>query len=89
MEHLVDGCCTVTDATMARYAALAWRRAGLRLEPSAAAALAGPAMVREAGFPALSGRSATHILWATGGSLLPEAEFAAVLAAGEGSAPDL
>ena len=89
MEHIVDGCCTVADATMARYAALAWRRAGLRLEPSAAAALAGPAMVRGAGFAALSGRSATHILWATGGSLLPEAEFDAVLAAGEGRTSDL
>lgn len=85
MEHVVDGCCTVADATMARYAALAWRRAGLRLEPSAAAALAGPVMVRAAGFPALDGRCATHILWATGGSQLPEADFAAVLAAGEGS----
>jgi D-serine dehydratase len=82
MEPVVDGICTVDDATMARYAVLAWREAGLRLEPSAAAALAGPLMVRAAGLPRLAGRPVTHVVWATGGSLLPDEDFAAVLAAG-------
>ncbi len=89
MEPVVDGVYTVPDAAMARYAAALWRDQGLRLEPSAAAAAAGPLAVRAAGLDRLAGRDATHILWATGGDMLPEADFAGVLALGEGaSEPD-
>jgi D-serine dehydratase len=80
MEPVVDGVFTVTDAAMAASVAALWRDEGLRLEPSAAAAAAGPTLVRAADLPRLAGRDATHILWATGGSMLPEADFAAVLA---------
>jgi len=83
MAPVVDGAYTVDDDRLLRLVAVAWREAGQRLEPSAAAALAGPAMVRAAGVPALAGRSATHVLWATGGGMLPESAFAAILAAGE------
>jgi D-serine dehydratase len=42
-------------------------------------------MARAAGLPGLGAKPATHIVWATGGGMLPEADFAAVLAlAGEG-----
>lgn len=80
MESVLDGAHTVTDAAMLEYVATAWNDEALRLEPSAAAALAGPLAVRRAGLPALAGRPATHIIWATGGSLLPDSEFAALLA---------
>ena len=43
-------------------------------------------MNRAAEMAVLAGRPATHILWATGGGLLPEADFAALLAAAEGQA---
>ncbi len=84
MEPVVDGLATVAEDDLPRLVARAWREGGLRLEPSAAAALAGPAMARAAGLAALAGRPAVHIVWATGGGMLPEADFAAVLAlAGE------
>lgn len=80
LEPVVDGIFTVTDAAMIAHVATAWKRAGLRLEPSAAVALAGPGMVQRAGLPRLAGKPATHVLWATGGGMLPDAEFEAVLA---------
>lgn len=80
MESVVDGALTVAEADLPALVARAWSSAGLRLEPSAAAALAGPAVVRAAGLPALAGRAATHIVWATGGGMLPQADFEAVLA---------
>uniref|UniRef100_I2Q0F6 Probable D-serine dehydratase n=1 Tax=Desulfovibrio sp. U5L TaxID=596152 RepID=I2Q0F6_9BACT len=80
MQPIVDGVFTVTDAAMVASVAALWRDEGLRLEASAAASAAGPHLVRAAGLPRLAGRDATHILWATGGSLLPEADFADVLA---------
>lgn len=83
MESVVDGAYTVDDERLLRLVATAWRDEGQRLEPAAAAALAGPGMVRAAGLSALDGRSATHLLWATGGGLLPEPAFAALVAAGE------
>ena len=79
LEHVLDGALTVTDARMLRLVGEAHAADGLRLEPSAAAALAGPLAVRRAGFPALAGRPAVHLLWATGGSLLPDAVFSELL----------
>lgn len=85
MEPVVDGLATIAEADLPRLVARAWCEAGLRLEPSAAAALACPAMARAAGLAGLAGKPATHIVWATGGGMLPEEDFAAVLAlAGEG-----
>lgn len=80
MEAVVDGCFTVADRTMLEDLAAAWRDEDLRLEPAAAAALAGPMLVRRAAPTRLAGLPATHILWTTGGSKLPEADFAALLA---------
>ena len=80
MEPILDGAHTVTDAAMLAHVAEAWNDEALRLEPAAAAALAGPLAVRRAGLPALADRPVTHILWATGGSLLPDTVFAELLA---------
>ncbi|MFP5259505.1 MAG: D-serine ammonia-lyase [Acidobacteriota bacterium] len=79
METVLDGAHTVTDAAMLDHVAQAWDDEALRLEPSAAVALAGPLAVRRADLPRLAHRPATHILWATGGSLLPDAVFAELL----------
>jgi D-serine dehydratase len=79
LEPVLDGALTVTDARMLGLVGEAHAADGLRLEPSAAAALAGPLAVRRAALPALADRPATHLLWATGGSLLPDAVFTELL----------
>ena len=80
----IDAAVSVDDGTMFRTAQRAWRDAGLKLEPSAATALASVGPLIEAargrqGWPDLAG--AVHVAWATGGSMLPAAEWEAVLAA--------
>ncbi|SMY12070.1 D-serine ammonia-lyase [Brevibacterium jeotgali] len=76
--HLLHGYATVTDDDLLRTLAVAEAAAGLRLEPSACAGL------RAAGQFAghRTGSAGTHIAWLTGGSLVPDEEFAALLEAG-------
>lgn len=81
MRGLLDGVVTLDDATMLRAAARLWDDAGLRLEPSAAAAFAaiapwrdGPERNDDAGGACLG--------WTTGGAMLPDAVFDAMLRAG-------
>ncbi len=86
MKPVVDGVYTVADDALAGYVAALWRDAGVRLEPAGAAGAAGPQTVLASGaFPALAGPNAVHVIWATGGSMLPEADFAAILRLGEGA----
>lgn len=81
---VLDAVVAVPDAWMLDWARHAHHRNGLRLEPSAAAGLAAvePFMsaVRERDRP-LHDRllGGVHVVWTTGGSLLPDAEFAHVL----------
>lgn len=81
MQRLVDAIVTVTDDDLFEWSYRLWKTMRLRLEPSAAAGFAalGPAVSM------LGSRlhTATHVIWTTGGSLLPEAVFAAVLSRGE------
>ena len=76
--HLLHGYATVTDDDLLRTLAVAEAAAGLRLEPSACAGL------RAAGQFAgpRTGSTGTHVAWLTGGSLVPDEEFAALLEAG-------
>lgn len=73
----IDAVVALPDSEMARWVGQAWSEAGLRLEPSASAAIAAVA-------PFLSARpdllNATHVAWVTGGSLLPDEEFLPLLA---------
>ncbi|MBX9383734.1 D-serine dehydratase, partial [Serratia marcescens] len=62
----------------------------LQLEPSALAGMAGPWRVAahakalsEQGISAESLAQATHLVWATGGGMVPPAEMAKYLAAGQ------
>jgi D-serine dehydratase len=77
----IDAAVAVPDATMLEWVRRAWKDSGLRLEPSAAAAFAAVplflAAAREAG-SALP-PEATHVVWTTGGSQLPEDQFTALL----------
>lgn len=85
MEPLLSGIFTVDDSMLPVYLRELYETEGIFVEPSAAAAFAGPA--RLMGEPTtreylachgLEGRlaNATHIAWATGGALMPAEERA-------------
>ena len=76
MERLLDGFYTLSDQSM--YDMLGWlaQEEGIRLEPSALAGMAGPLRVP-------SDASVTHLVWATGGGMVPEDEMAKYLAKGQ------
>lgn len=80
MQRSLSAFYTVGDATLFRLLALAHHTEGLQLEPSAAAGLAG--IPYFADMP-----HATHLVWATGGSLLPANEFAHYLQQGQQANP--
>ena len=89
MERLLDGLYTLDDQTM--YDMLGWlaQEENIRLEPSALAGMAGPQHVCASadyqqmhGFSAEQLNNATHLVWATGGGMVPEAEMAQYLAKG-------
>lgn len=89
MERLLDGLYTLDDQTM--YDMLGWlaQEENIRLEPSALAGMAGPQRVcastdyqQMQGISAEQLHHATHIVWATGGGMVPEAEMAQYLAKG-------
>jgi D-serine dehydratase len=75
----IDAVVAVPEQAMLDWVRRAWRDTGLRLEPSAAAALAAVAPYRHAA--AGLHDAAIHVAWTTGGSLLPEAEFQLLLRA--------
>ena len=81
VEQMVAGMFTVRDAVLFDYMRALLRREGIFIEPSACAAFQGPVKLR-----ALGGllqkwglteerlQNACHVAWATGGSMVPEAE---------------
>lgn len=90
MQRSIDGYYTVSDEELYRLLALLESSEGLRLEPSALAGVPGMARVlsEEQGYrarmhltPARMAQ-ATHLVWATGGSMVPAAEMAGYLAKG-------
>ena len=82
---LVEAVVTVADDALFRWLRRLWDEAGLRLEPSAAAGFAAVAPFAAGIDPGLAAR-ATHLVWATGGAHLPDAEFEAALARGRTAA---
>ncbi|AJJ10576.1 D-serine ammonia-lyase [Yersinia rohdei] len=87
MEHLLDGFYTLSDAEMYDLLGLLNRHEGIRLEPSALAGMPGPARVssstdylQDNHFSAEKMRNATHLVWATGGGMVPAEEMARYLA---------
>lgn len=76
---LASGFATVDDEQLLSWVNDLWRMERLRLEPSAAAGFAALEMMCGlAEKPDWSG-AATHVVWTTGGSQLPEEEFTALL----------
>ncbi|CAI8792569.1 D-serine ammonia-lyase [Pseudomonas sp. IT-P253] len=90
MQRLLDGFYTVSDDEMYSLLALMERSEGVRLEPSALAGVPGIARVHadQQGYLARAGldnqamAQATHLVWATGGNMVPGDEMDAYLAKG-------
>ncbi|CNE43378.1 D-serine ammonia-lyase [Yersinia kristensenii] len=87
MEHLLDGFYTLSDAEMYDLLGLLNRHEGIRLEPSALAGMPGPARVsisadylKDHHLSAEKMHNATHLVWATGGGMVPAEEMAKYLA---------
>lgn len=76
MERLLDGFFTLSDQSM--YILLGWlaQEEGIRLEPSALAGMVGPVRIK-------SDANTTHLVWATGGGMVPDDEMANYLAKGK------
>jgi D-serine dehydratase len=88
MRHMLAGVFTVADDDLLRWLLLAHETQGIRLEPSATAGLAGPEfLVKHAQGRAFCEQQkiqnslpqATHIVWTTGGSFVPQVQFEAFL----------
>ncbi len=91
MTPLLSGIFTVEDDDLFRHLYLLHETEGLRIEPSAAAGFGGPQRL----FDTPAGRrylaendleqrmdQAVHLLWATGGLFVPDAEYSGFLARG-------
>lgn len=83
MARLITGYYTLKDETLFALLGTVWQQEHLFLEPSAVAGVPGPWVTRQAMAARYSPeqcQNATHIIWATGGSMVPEEEQLACLA---------
>lgn len=67
MKYILNGIYTIDDDKLFNYLRLAYEKENIKLEPSAAAGFIGVEKNKD-----LLGN---HLVWATGGSLVPEKEF--------------
>jgi D-serine dehydratase len=82
-RHVAAGAHTVRDETLFEHLRVAYQRMQLRLEPSAAAGFDGAVRLSGAAGLAYAARAtptvriehATHVVWTTGGMLVPDEEF--------------
>lgn len=72
MHGVLAGVLTVEDHTLFEHLKMLHGSEGLRIEPSAAAGFSGPLQLRG---HALACAGANHVVWTTGGLLVPEAQF--------------
>lgn len=89
MQQMLAGVFTVADEDLFRWLRRAYNAQGLKLEPSAAAGFAGPRFLVDhprgrdfRGAQSISPaamRNATHVIWTTGGTFVPEEQFAEFL----------
>ncbi|MFK0664886.1 D-serine ammonia-lyase [Aeromonas salmonicida] len=87
MERLLDGFFTLSDQEMYDLLGLLARDEQIKLEPSALAGMPGPWRIAadrewqaERGFDAATLARATHLVWATGGGMVPAEEMEKYLA---------
>ncbi|NRD74944.1 D-serine ammonia-lyase [Shewanella sp. VB17] len=81
MERMIDGYITISDDEMYRLLGMMYDTEGLKLEPSALAGVPGivhvlnnEAYLERMGLKGLLA-NATHVVWATGGGMVPEVEM--------------
>lgn len=72
MRPLLDGVFTVEDDTLFTHLAMLKESERLRIEPSAAAGFSGPGFLQGS---ALACPGANHVVWTTGGSLVPDSQY--------------
>jgi D-serine dehydratase len=72
MQSILAGVFTVEDQTLFEHLALLHASEGMRIEPSAAAGFSGPVHLRD---HALACAGANHVVWTTGGLLVPDAQY--------------
>ena len=86
MAPFMSGCYALEDPRMYRMLAQLADTEGLKLEPSALAGMYGPVLMAKdpilSAYP-VSLEKATHLVWATGGSMVPAEEMAHYYAAGK------
>lgn len=87
MERLLDGFYTLSDQEMYDLLGLLARNEQIKLEPSALAGMPGPWRIAadrewqaEHGFDTATLARATHLIWATGGGMVPADEMEKYLA---------
>ena len=90
MQGLIDGYYTLKDEEMYKLLSLLDQSEGIRLEPSALAGMPGISRVlsneeylSRMGFTPEQLENATHLVWATGGGMVPPEEMAKYLAKGQ------
>ncbi|MBZ7999796.1 D-serine ammonia-lyase [Campylobacter canadensis] len=72
LERVIDGFFTVSDENMYRYLGLLAQSENIKLEPSA---LAGVRALSIADELKLNNENAIHLIWATGGNMVPDDEM--------------
>lgn len=91
MQRLIDGYITVADDELYALLALLYQTEGRQLEPSAIAGAPGMVHVlsdvatayrARLGLPSAHMQQATHLVWATGGSMVPKDEMKAYITKG-------
>ena len=75
MEPLLTGCYTIQDETMFELLKELTDVENIRLEPSALAGMTGPIHAIREGLKDASATTATHLVWATGGNMVPKEEM--------------
>ena len=77
IEPFLSGCYTLEDRRLFRMLSQLYDTEGIALEPSALAGMYGPVCVeKDPAFAQYRGNlQATHLVWATGGSMVPEEEM--------------
>jgi len=86
MERLLDGYYTLSDQTLYHYLGKMNKAEGIKLEPSALAGIIGPTTVSKnieyknrMHFTEAKMKKATHLVWATGGGMVPAKEMQSYL----------
>ncbi|HDU8443322.1 TPA: D-serine ammonia-lyase [Proteus mirabilis] len=90
MERLIDGYYTIDDQELYNLLSLLNKEKGIQLEPSALAGMTGAIHVSQAkdylqglSLDSQKMHNATHLVWATGGGMVPTDEMQKYLAQGE------